>query len=106
VEFTRIDLFRSWDRRSTNFAVTRWSGTPTSAALVLVSDVEQLDLQFQGGFSEAFVKAWRMSPPGETGLVQVHERDKRQEWRVVNSYPVQFPRRAWVRPAEWDRGRS
>jgi hypothetical protein len=79
--------------------------TRTKSGLALVSNLED-SFQRQGGFSEAFVKAWRISEPGETGLVQVHERDKRQEWRVVNSYRVQFPRRAWVRPAEWDRGRS
>lgn len=106
LEFTRIDLFRSRSGGSMTYSVTRWAGRPNGASLVLVSDVERSTLRFQGDFREAFLAARRMSPPGETALVRVHERDRRQEWRVVNSYPVQFPRQAWVRPAEWDRGRS
>lgn len=105
MEFTRIDLFRSRSGGATTYAVTRWAGSPRDSALVLVSDVERSELRFQGDFGEAFVKAWRMSPPGETARVRVHERDRRQEWRVVNEYPVQLPRRAWTRPAAWDRGR-
>lgn len=104
MEFTRIELFRSRDRRSTNFAVTRWRAD--GEVLVDVTPGDNPGWQRQGGFAEAFVKAWRMSGPGETVRVRVHERDKRQEWRVVNEYPVQLPRRAWVRPVAWDRGRS
>lgn len=92
---TRIDLFRAraaggW---STHFEVSRWrrerAGRVTN--LVLVTPGESARRR-QGGFVEALEAARRLARPGETVRVRVYRRDRRQQWRVVNSYPVQLPR--------------
>lgn len=90
---TRIDLFRSrsgsgW---STQYAVTRWR-REGEGPWEEVTPGDHPGLPRQGGFPEALHAARRLAWPGETVRVRLHRRDKRQRWRVVNSYPVQLPR--------------